>query len=556
MKIKHKIGLVTSFLAVAFFLAGCSSTPRPAQGTSKTSKPAQKTQPAKPQAQEADKPVEQPHELPVLGKEDINGDAQAQPEKNGETEKEAGALLEAGFNAYQDAVAAIDRGDMETALAKLDEAYGIIPRVKLPAESPLLQEKNDLRILIAQRIQQAYASSQRMATPRPTGSSINNSVPLVENQWVRKEIVSFQSGEKAWFLEAYRRSGLYRDMILAELRKAGLPEQLGWVPMIESWFRVRALSSARALGMWQFISSTGYRYGLKRDKYIDERMDPVKATRAAIQHLGNLHEIFGDWLTALAAYNCGEGYVQRVIQGQRINYLDNFWDLFNNLPWQTARYVPRFIGAVMIITDPAKYGFELPPPDPPLKFETVRVNTPVKLSSLAQTLGIDPLLLTILNPELRFDSTPNYDYDLRVPDGYGEKCLACVMTLPQYVPPDIETDRYRVMKGDTLGEIARKFRTSVDAIVRVNGLRSRTLIREGQVLRIPVSGLARAPASVSPPAGVKPGDTVTYVVKAGDTLFNLSKMFNTTVQKIRADNSLTSDEIVVGQKLVIQVGRS
>jgi membrane-bound lytic murein transglycosylase D len=541
-------GLVTALL-----LAACSSSPKAVKTTpKKSSRPPAKTEPAKPAAKEAEKAA-QPAQLPVLAKEDINGDAQA--EKNGDTDKETSALLEEGFAAYQEALIAIDRGDLENALAKLDEAYEIIPKIKLAADSPLLQEKNDLRILIAQRIQQVYASSQQISAPRTTVSSINNSIPIVENQWVRKEIGSFQGGEKAWFLQAYKRSGLYKDMIMGELRKAGLPEQLVWVPMIESWFHVRALSRARALGLWQFISSTGYRYGLKRDKYVDERMDPVKATRAAIQHLSDLHTIFGDWSTALAAYNCGEAYVQKVIRSQQINYLDNFWDLFNNLPWETARYVPRFIAALMIIAEPGKFGFELPAPDPPVKYETVRINTPVKLSALAQPLGLDPLLLTILNPELRFDSTPNYEYDLRVPEGYGEKCLACVATLPQYVPPDIVTDRYRVMKGDTLGGIARKFRTSVDAIVRVNNLQSRTLIREGQVLRIPTSGLASS-AAAAPPAGVKPGDTVTYVVKAGDTLFNLSKMFNTTVQKIKADNNLTSDELVVGQKLVIQVGRS
>jgi membrane-bound lytic murein transglycosylase D len=542
------IGLVTALL-----LAACSSSPKAVKTTPKKSpRPPAKTEPAKPAGQEAEKAA-QPAQLPVLAKEDISGDAQT--EKNGDTDKEASALLEEGFAAYQEALAAIDRKDMDAALAKLDEAYETLPKIKLPPDSSLLREKNGLRILIAQRIQQVYASSQQISAPRTTVSSINNSIPFVENQWVQKEISSFQTGEKAWFLEAYKRSGLYKDMIIGELRAAGLPEQLVWVPMIESWFRVRALSTARALGMWQFISSTGYRYGLKRDKYIDERMDPVKATKAAVQYLGDLHGIFGDWTTALAAYNCGEGYVQRVIQAQRIDYLDNFWDLFNSLPWQTARYVPRFIASLMIISNPAKYGFDLPAPDSPLKFETVRVNTPVKLAGLAQNLGLDPLLLNILNPELRFDSTPNYEYELRVPEGYGEKCLACVATLPQYVPPDVITDRYRVLKGDTLGAIARKFRTSVDTLMRLNGLKSRTIIREGQVLRIPTSGLASS-AAVAPPAGVKPGDTLTYVVKSGDTLFNLSKMFNTSVQKIKADNNLTSDELTVGQKLVIQVGRS
>ncbi|MGD1009721.1 MAG: LysM peptidoglycan-binding domain-containing protein [Candidatus Aminicenantales bacterium] len=555
MKIRIMVISCLVSVALAFSLSGCASHPKPVKTTPGTpAQPAGKAVPITPTGRETGKPAK-PNELPVLEKTDINGEAQA--EKNGDTDKEASALLEEGFAAYQEALGAIDRKDMDTALAKLDEAYETLPKIKLAQDSPLLREKNGLRILIAQRIQQVYASSQQMNAPRMrTVSSVNNSIPLVENQWVEKEISSFQTGEKAWFLGAYKRSGLYKDMITDELRGAALPEQLAWVPMIESWFMVRALSTARALGMWQFISSTGYRYGLKRDKYVDERMDPVKATRAAVQYLGDLHAMFGDWTTALAAYNCGEGYVQRVIQAQRIDYLDNFWDLFNSLPWQTARYVPRFIAALMIISNPAKYGFELPAPDPPLKFETVRVNTPVKLAGLAQSLGLDPLLLTVLNPELRFDSTPNYEYDLRVPDGYGEKCLSCVATLPQYVPPDVITDRYRVLRGDSLGAIARKFRTSVDILMRLNGLKSSTIIREGQVLRIPVSGQPSNPSpAVSSPAA-KPGEKVIYVVKAGDTLFTISKMFGTTVEKIKADNSLTSDELTVGRKLKIQVGRS
>lgn len=557
MKIRNRALLGSLTLALVLSLAVCSSPARTARTTPRpAAKPPQKTEPAKPASSETDKPSTRPADLPVLGKDDINGDAQVQADKNGEADKEASAVLEEGFAAYQEALAAIERGDTDAALAKLDEASAIIPRVKLPADSPLIQEKNDLRILVAQRIQQVYASSQKMGASRRAVSSMNNSIPMTENQWVKKEIVSFQGPEKAWFLEAYKRSGLYREMVLAEIGKAGLPEHLSWLPMIESWFRVRALSRARALGMWQFISSTGYRYGLKRDKYVDERMDPAKSTRAAVQHLSDLHDLFGDWLTALAAYNCGEAYVQKVIRGQRIEYLDNFWDLFNNLPWETARYVPRFIASLLIIGDPAKYGFELPTPDPPLNFETVRIGTPVKLASLAQSLGVDPLVLTILNPELRFDSTPNYDYDLRVPAGYAEKCLACVATLPQYVPPDVITDRYRVMRGDTLGLIARKFRTSVDAIIRINELKSRTIIREGQVLRIPVSGLPASPAPSAPPAGIKAGDTVTYVVKTGDTLFTISKIFNTTIDRIKTTNNLTSDALVVGQRLTIQVGRS
>ena len=117
---------------------------------------------------------------------------------------------------------------------------------------------------------------------------------------------------------------------------------------------------ARALGLWQFIPSTGYRYNLNRDKYIDERLDPDKATRGAIEYLRELHEMFGDWATVLAGYNCGENRL-RTIQSQNINYLDNFWDLYERLPRETARYVPRFLATLHIISSPEKYGLNAVP---------------------------------------------------------------------------------------------------------------------------------------------------------------------------------------------------
>ena len=305
--------------------------------------------------------------------------------------------------------------------------------------------------------------------------------------------------------------------------------------------------------MWQFVRSTGYRYGLKQDKYVDERMDPAKSTRAAIKYMMELHDMFGDWTTAIAAYNCGEGQVQRVIRAQKVDYFDSFWDIFANLPFETARHVPRFIATLLIVGDPAKYGFQLPTPDPPVRFDTVRVNAAVKLATLSQNLGLDQAVLVGLNSELRHDSTPNYPYDLRVPAGYGDKCLACIASLPQYIPPDVVTDRHTVRSGDTLGAIARRYRTSVDAIKRLNGLRS-NLIRVGQVLRVPSRGGVEAPPAAAPAA--KSGETVTYTVRNGDNLFQIAKNHRTTVEAIKAANSLSSDILSVGQKLVIQVGKT
>jgi membrane-bound lytic murein transglycosylase D len=543
MKHKRCLSPFFAILSLILLLTACSSTPKPAKtGAKPAPKPALPAA-APPAAQEQPKVSEEP----VVAREGAGVNVQAGTDKGEESEKDASALLEDAFGAYEEAQAAIAREDMDGALAKLDEAYGLLLKMSLPADSPLLQEKNGLRILVAQRIQKISVSRTTLA------SSVNGSIPLVENQWVTKEIKSFQTVERKAFEESYKRSGLYMEMILGELRKEGLPEQLAWIPLIESAFRPRALSRARALGMWQFIRSTGYRYGLKQDKYVDERMDPVKATRAAIQYMIELHDLFGDWTTAIAAYNCGEGQVQRVIRAQKVDYFDSFWDLFANLPFETARHVPRFIATLLIVGDPGKYGFELPSPDPTLQYETVRVNAPVKLATLSQNLGIDPTLLVTLNSELRHDSTPNYPYDLRVPAGYGEQCLACIASLPQFIPPDVVTDRYTVRTGDTLGAIAQRYRTSVDALVRLNGLRSRTMIFPGQVLRVPSRGGVES-AAAAPQA--KPGETVAYVVQNGDTLFQIAKSFNTTVDKVKAANGLVSDILVIGQKLVIQTGRA
>ena len=465
------IGLILSW-------ACSSSKPAPRVISAPPPAPVQEKPPAETLPQQ---PAPGEHETPAAPEEG-SPEAQDQPGQALTGKEDPSLILEEALNTYQNALAAWEKGEMDAAFQELDEAYGLILKVQLPADSPLLQEKNDLRLLIAQRIQQIYAS-------RPVTVGDNHkTIPLEENKEVLDEIKSFQTKERASFLEAFRRSGLYREMILEEIRKEGLPEELSWLPLIESWFKVRALSRARALGMWQFISSTGYRYGLKRDRYVDERMDPVKSTRAALRYLLELHSFFGDWSTALASYNCGEVRVQNVIRTQRIDYLDNFWDLYRQLPWETARFVPRFMATVLIVNNPEKYGFELPQPDPPLAFETVTVAQPFKLSALAESMGIDVTQVSALNPELRYDSTPAYEYCLRVPVGCGEKAGSVCAALPKWVPPEAQYGWHQVRRGETLSSIAARYHTSVNAIARLNGLRSVHFIKPGQRLKIPGHG--------------------------------------------------------------------
>lgn len=453
----------------------------------------------------------------------------------------------------QEAQTALEKGELDLALTRLDQAYSVLLRVEALPESELYQEKNDLRILLAQKIQQVYA----FRLPAP--STNHKTIPLVENKWVQAEIKLFQTAERKFFEEAYRRSGQYRPMIVEELKKCGLPEELSWLPLIESGYKPRALSRARALGLWQFIASTGYRYGLKRDKFIDERMDPVKSTRAAIKYLQELHDFFGDWTTAIAAYNCGEMRVQNVIRAQKIDYLDNFWDLFANLPYETARYVPRFIATLMILENPEKFGFNLPPLEPALNYETVTLQKPVKLSALASKLGLSQEQLVQLNPELRHDSTPDNRYELRVPVGWAEPTLACLPDLPKWLPPDAVFGWHTVKKGETLGLIARRYRTTINAIVRLNNLRNSRLIYPGQRLKIPgrARGLTPAeddsgPVTFSSGQASSRAQAIVYVVKTGDTLYQISKNYGVSIDHIKRDNNLSDDTLFPGQKLIIK----
>ena len=308
-------------------------------------------------------------------------------------------------------------GDLENAVEALDQAYALILGVDTSDEPKLIQQKEDLRFMISKRILEIYASRNIVV------NGTHNAIPIVINRHVQNEINLFTTGrEKNFFVDSYKRSGKYRPHIVAALKEAGLPEELSWLPLIESGYKVKALSRSRALGLWQFIPSTGYKFGLNRDKFVDERMDPAKSTEAAIAYLKELHGLFGDWSTVLAGYNCGEGRVLRVIRSQNVNYLDNFWDLYGRLPRETARYVPRFLATLHIVNNPEKYGLNYITIDSPLESETVTVSKKIHLKNIAKTTGIDNKILQELNPELRYKILPAENYALRVPIGSDRWC--------------------------------------------------------------------------------------------------------------------------------------
>jgi membrane-bound lytic murein transglycosylase D len=436
------------------------------------------------------------------------------------------------------------KGELDNALEALDQAYSLILEADAGDDPKLLQQKEDIRFTISKRILEIYTSRHIVVNGK------QKEIPLTLNSDVQEEINSFSIGkERDFFLESYARSGRYRPLILKALAQAGLPPELSWMPLIESGFKVNALSVARALGLWQFIPSTGYKYGLKRTMHIDERLDPIKSTEAAIAYLKELHQMFGDWATVLAAYNCGEHRVLRVIREQNVNYLDNFWDLYARLPRETARYVPRFLATLHMVNHPEKYGLDSVSLEPPLSFETVTISKQIHLYDIAKKINVSDITMKQLNPELRHQIVPGDQYALRVPVGMREPLTAVLDEIPISGPPRLEYVYHRVRKGDTLSSISKQYHASVTTILNLNQIRGQRGLSVGKIIKIP----QQVTSEYSKPVGqvTSLNNIISHVVKAGDSLFNIAKRYSTTTETLKQLNGLAGSELNIGQVLKV-----
>ncbi|MCK5683354.1 LysM peptidoglycan-binding domain-containing protein, partial [bacterium] len=251
-----------------------------------------------------------------------------------------------------------------------------------------------------------------------------------------------------------------------------------------------------------------------------------------------------------AAYNCGEFRVLRTIRKQKINYLDNFWDLFQSLPRETARYVPRFLATLHIINNLDKYNITYNQSILPIKYQTCEIKKQLKLVDIAKEIGIDSKLLKNLNPELRYALLPSETYQLKIPE---EKVQLFLSKIDQfkttYSPPPMYV-YYRVRKGDTLSAIAKKHKTSIRAISNVNRINRRHKIIAGKVLKIPSKGtIVKNNTRVT--QKIKSGKTRKYTVKRGDNLWNIARKFNTTTKTIKIVNKLRNNNLSIGQRLYI-----
>ena len=551
-----RIMVVFSLVAI-MGVAGCSRSVRPVSRAYKPKAPVEKTTPPpvettqQPDAsiavsQETPQPPEstpepEPEPVVIETTEVVPEPPQKQPDE----------ILDDALAFSELAQEYWESGELEDALDALDQAYALILKIDDDTEDVhLIQERQDLRFLIAKRILEIYASRQTVTI------GTHEEIPVIINSYVQREIDSFTIGkEKDFFRQSYIRSGRYRDYIVSELKKVGMPEALSWLPLIESGFKVRALSSARALGIWQFIPSTGQKYGLSRTTYIDERMDPKKATAGAIAYLTDLHRMFGDWTTALAAYNCGEGRVSRIIASQDIGYLDSFWDIHNKLPRETARYVPRFLATLHIIRNKAQYGLDTVQLDGPVSYELATVNRRSHLKNYAAAMGISEETLKALNPELRKRITPNQPYFLKVPPGKAAWLEANMSFVAVSVPkpPKKKIAYHKVRRGQNITAIARRYGVSIRTLARANGLNRRYTIHSGQTLKIPLSRSGYAAKATKSKRKSKP---VIHRVRKGDSLWNIARRYGTTTRTIQRANKMRGTTLKIGQRLSIPGGKS
>jgi len=379
--------------------------------------------------------------------------------------------------------------------------------------------------------------------------AVKSDVPLVSNDYVDGVLTYLQNSGRSYVTTALKRLGLYQALISDTLRKEGIPQDLIYLAALESAFNPYALSKEGARGIWQFMIGTGMLYGLKKDRWVDEREDPVKSTQAAARHLKELYQMFGDWSLAMAAYDCGPLTVQAAVE--KTGYAD-YWTLrkLHALPSETEDYVPIFMATLMIAKDPKAYGFDIQS-DPPLVSDPVVVSTPTDLRLVAQLIDRPVEDLIRLNPSLLRWTTPpnNPQFVLNLPQGTKELFEQRVAAIPE--DKRIWWRAYKVEEGETLSSIARKLHVSPVTLREVNGLDNDSALEQGTHLVIP-----QAPGKESSLARVRergPRVAVRYRVRNGDTLEFIADRYDVTPYQIRRWNNLKTSQLIPGASLRIYV---
>jgi membrane-bound lytic murein transglycosylase D len=352
---------------------------------------------------------------------------------------------------------------------------------------------------------------------------------------------------------SFDRADHYLYQIVMQLEQRGMPLELALLPLVESAFEPYAYSRASAAGLWQFIPGTGSRFGLKQDWWYDGRRDVVESTRAALDYLQYLHDEFdGDWLLAIAAYNCGEANVERAVRANRAAGRSiEFWDL--KLPAETRAYVPKLLAMKQLVTQPDLYGLAFSPiPNLPY-FARVATNGQISMKVAAEIVGMSPAEMYELNPAFhRFATDPTGPYFLLVPVDLADVFSDNVLLLSDEQRMGIAL--YTVKHGDSVASVAKQYNTTADVIRQLNSVPSGPLT-VGTEVRVPAA-LTELPAKVVLAAAHvdRPGRSARHahvqVVRRGESLWSIARRHGMNVNTLAAMNGMhPGDALLAGQHI-------
>lgn len=433
-----------------------------------------------------------------------------------------------------------------------------------------LKEQGQVTIL------QGSDLSSELAKVQAAEQGATYDFPIDLNDKVLTWVRLFTTDKRGYMERTLERGEAYFPMIRQVFAEEGIPQDLAYLGVVESGYINQAKSYARAVGMWQFMPSTGRLFGLKINRWIDERRDPVKATHAAARYLRRLYEGSGDWYLALVGYNAGPLTTQKA---QTLLGTSNFWDMYRSpyLRNQTKNYIPEMCAAVLIARNPQSYGFA-PSGDQPFVFETIQVPGRTRLSRVASAAGVAESDIRALNPQLlRGETPPGGSYEIRVPVGRALQAQRRFAGVAPETEGGLET--YTLRRGDTLSKVARRFGVEERDLLRENRLKA-SAFRPGRRIRIPEPAETPAPLPALPPPSIQPtpvaaptpvtpspvapipaipgdapssNDTV-YRAKSGDTLAKIARAQGLSLAELIRLNPAAADHLAVGDAVVLPAG--